>query len=76
MILIVLTLFTFLMGWLELTSSAVVTLILITTFAKAQLVIDYFMGLREVKFGYRVIPTIWLLIVISCIALAYFLPVA
>ena len=73
-ILILLTLFAFLLGWLELISSTLVVILLITTFIKGQLVIDYFMGLKNTSLKYRLIPSLWLALVISFIALAYFLP--
>ncbi|MCD6173692.1 MAG: cytochrome C oxidase subunit IV family protein [Sulfurimonas sp.] len=69
------TIFAFLLGWLKLVSLIGVGILLFTTFLKGQLVIDYFMGLNEVELKYRVIPTIWLGIVISLIAVAYYLPV-
>ncbi|MCD4667181.1 MAG: cytochrome C oxidase subunit IV family protein [Sulfurimonas sp.] len=69
------TLFAFLLGWLKLVSLIGVAILLLTTFIKGQLVIDYFMGLNEVELKYRVIPTIWLGVVILLIAVAYYLPV-
>jgi len=74
LILIALTLFAFLLGWLELMSSVMVIILLITTFIKGQLVIDYFMGLKNTHLKYRLIPTLWLTVVVSLIALAYFFP--
>ena len=73
--LVVFTIFAFLVGWLELISSLVVIILLITTFIKGQLVIDYFMGLKDVETKYRIIPTIWLVLVLFLIAIAYYLPV-
>jgi len=72
LVLIVFTLFAFLLGKLELVSSFMVGVLLFTTFVKAQLVIDYFMGLKDVKGKYGFIPTIWLTLVISLIAVAYY----
>jgi hypothetical protein len=37
-------------------------------------VIDYFMDLREVSLKYRLIPTLWLMIVLSLIGVAYYFP--
>lgn len=71
--LILLTLFAFLAGWLELVGSIVVAFLLVTTFIKGQLVIDYFMGLKEVQFKYRAIPIIWLIFVLSLIGVAYYM---
>ena len=74
-ILIVLTIFAFLLGYLKYVSTALVAVLLLTTFLKGALVTDYFMGLKDVKLEYRLIPIIWLLVVISLIAVAYYLPV-
>ena len=74
MILVVLTIFAFSLGYLELVSSFVVGVLLVSTFVKGQLVIDYFMGLKNVELKYRLIPTVWLGVIISLVAIAYFLP--
>ena len=71
--LVLLTIFAFLSGWLGLVTSSIVSVLLITTFIKGQLIIDYFMGLKDVQFKYRVIPTIWLGFVITFIAIAYYI---
>lgn len=75
-ILVLLTLFAFLVGWLKLVNSLFVSILLVTTFIKGQLVSDYFMGLKEVTLKYRMIPTIWLFIVLTSIAIAYYLPIS
>ena len=75
-ILVFLTLFAFLVGWLKLVNSLFVSILLLTTFIKGQLVSEYFMGLKNVALNYRVIPTIWLVIVLSSIAIAYYLPIS
>jgi cytochrome c oxidase subunit IV len=72
--LILLSLFAFLLGYLELVGSVMVGVLLLSTFIKGQLVIDYFMGLKHVRVKYRIIPTLWLIIVLSSIAVAYYLP--
>ena len=74
--LVILTIFAYLLGYLKYVNASLVAVLLVTTFIKGQLVIDYFMGLKDVKLKYRLIPTIWLSIVISLIAVAYYLPVA
>ena len=74
--LVILTVFAYLLGVLKYISTTLVAALLITTFIKGQLVIDYFMGLKEVRLKYRLIPTLWLGVVISLIAVAYYLPVA
>lgn len=74
-VLMVLSIFAFLLGYLKLVSSSLVSVLLVSTFLKGQLVIDYFMGLNEVKFKYRIIPTLWLSIVLFLVAAAYYVPV-
>jgi hypothetical protein len=74
-VLIILTIFAYLLGELKLVDALIVGILLMTTFIKGQLVIDYFMGLKNVQLRYSIIPTLWLVIVISSIALAYFLPI-
>jgi len=72
-ILIALTIFAYLLGYLKYIDSALVSILLITTFIKGALVIEHFMGLKDVAFKYRVIPTLWLAFVLSAIAVAYYL---
>ena len=74
-ILIVLTVFAYLIGYLKYINTYLVAVLLLTTFIKAELVIDYFMDLKNVKLKYRLIPIIWLSVTISLIVLAYYLPV-
>ena len=74
-ILIILTIFAYLLGYLKLINSSLVAILLISTFIKGELLIDYFMGLKTVKLKYRLIPIIWLGTVLSLIAVAYYLPV-
>ena len=72
-ILVLLTIFAYLLGYLELIDTSLVAVLLGTTFIKGALVSDYFMGLREVSFKYRMIPVVWLFIVILLIGVAYYL---
>ena len=72
-VLIVLTLFAYLLGKLHLANGFMVGVLLFSTFIKGQLVIDYFMGMKNVSLKYRLIPTIWLFVVISSIAVSYYL---
>jgi len=69
-----LTLFAFLIGWFKLTSLTIISALLISTFIKGQLISDFFMDLRNVKFKYRIIPTIWIFSVLSIIAIFYYNP--
>ena len=73
--LVILTLFAYLLGYLKYITTTLVAVLLITTLVKGQLVIDYFMDLKEVRLKYRLIPSIWLFTVLSLIATAYYLPV-
>jgi len=74
-ILVILTLFAFLIGYLEFVNETLVVVLLVSTIIKGELIIEYFMGLKDVSLSYRLIPTVWLLTVVSLIALAYFLPI-
>ncbi len=71
-ILIFFTIFAYLLGKLELINTLLVGVLLFTTFIKGQLVIDYFMGLKNVSYKYRFIPTLWLVLVLSLVAVAYY----
>jgi len=70
--LVFLTVFAFLLGYLKLLSQTLFALLLVTTFIKGQLIIDYFMGLKDVALSYRLIPTIWLFLILSLTAIAYY----
>lgn len=69
--LIFLTTLTFILGKVELSPYFFIALILLTTFIKGQLVIDFFMGLKDVKLKYRLIVSLWLSIVIILIGMAF-----
>ncbi len=71
-ILIFFTIFAYLLGKLELINTLLVGVLLVTTFIKGQLVIDYFMGLKNVSYKYRFIPTLWLTLILSLVAAAYY----
>ena len=62
----------FILGWFEIVSSFFISVLLISTFLKGYFVIDYFMGLSEVTLRYRLIPTIWLSVVIVSVAITYY----
>lgn len=71
--LVLLTLFAFLSGWFGFVGPIVVFVLLVTTFIKGQLIVDYFMGLKDVQFKYRVIPIAWLIFVLFFIGIAYYM---
>ena len=73
-VLVLLSTFAFVMGYFEFMNSSIVGFLLLSTFIKGHLVIEYFMGLKEVTLKYRLIPTLWLLFVLTGIAVAYYLP--
>jgi cytochrome c oxidase subunit 4 len=75
-ILLLLTYFAYCLGYLEYISKYLVASLLMTTFVKGQLVIDNFMGLKDVRLKYRMIPVVWLGITIVLITLAYYLPIS
>ncbi len=72
-ILVILTIFAYLLGYLKYINTFFVAILLLSTFIKGQLVIDYFMGLRKVQLKYRIIPSLWLGIIIILIAVVYYL---
>jgi len=72
-VLVILTLFAYLLGYLQLIDTSLVAVLLGTTFIKGSLVSEYFMGLENVDVKYRIIPLIWLFVVIILIAIAYYL---
>jgi len=72
-ILVALTIFAFIIGFFKLASFFIIGVLLISTFIKGGLVIEYFMGLGEIKGKFRYIPTIWLAVIISIISAGYYL---
>ena len=69
------SIFAFSLGYFGIINHFFVAILLLTTFIKGQLVIDYFMGLKSVKLGYRLIPSIWLFVVLLVIGMSYYLPI-
>ncbi len=53
-ILILLTIFAFIFGGFELGNMTIVGVILLSTIIKSQIVIDYFMGLHQVRWRWRI----------------------
>ena len=74
-ILILLTLFSFSLGWFKLLTVGSFFVLLLTVFIKGQLISDHFMGLKETKKAYRFIPSIWLLVTLLLVAIAYYTPI-
>jgi len=73
-ILVLLTLLSFSLGWFKLLSSSALALLILTIFIKGQLISEYFMELKETQGIYRFIPTIWLLLMLTLISLSYYIP--
>lgn len=71
LILISLTIFAFVVGELELGGITIVIIILVSTFIKGQMIVDYFMGLHQVRWKWRLIIYTWLLLVTGMIGFAY-----
>ena len=71
--LVLFTIFTFSLGWFELLSKLAIGMLLITTFIKGHLVIEYFMGLNEVEGKHRYIASVWLAVIILFIGLGYYI---
>jgi hypothetical protein len=69
--LVSLSLFAYVMGQVEHFPKLFSILLLLGTLVKGQLIIDYFMGLKEVRLKYRLIPTVWLGIILFLVAFAY-----
>ena len=72
-ILVFLTTLTFMLGKIEFSSYIFISLLLLTTFIKGQLVIDFFMDLKYVSSKYRLIVILWLFTVIVLIGLIFFI---
>ncbi|MCW9024306.1 MAG: cytochrome C oxidase subunit IV family protein [Gammaproteobacteria bacterium] len=72
-ILMLLTLAVLFIGQAGLGGTTVVCILLISTFVKTQMVADYFMGLKRTRLIWRAIVTVYLLLVMSLIGLAYWL---
>ena len=74
-LLFLLTSITLFLGSSNSFTSTFTIIVLITTIAKGQLIIDYFMGLKNVKLKYRLFVSLWLLIVVGLIGLSFILPI-
>ena len=72
-ILVILTVFAYLLGYLNLINTSLVAVLIFTTFIKGFLVSDYFMGLKDVDTKYRLIPILWLIVISFLVGVAYYL---
>ena len=73
LVLVGLTLAMLTVGQMGLSGGNVVTLLLVATLMKTQLVADMFMGLRQSRLLWRMIVTVYLISVIGLIGLAWWL---
>ena len=73
--LFLLTSFTLFLGNSQSFDFTFIAVILIIAVIKGQIIIDYFMGLKNVELKYRMILSIWLLFIMTFIGIAYFLPI-
>ncbi len=73
LILLGLTLAMLAVGKAGLGGTGIVSLLLLSTLLKTQLVADYFMGLKRASLLWRAIVTVYLLLVVGTIGLAYWL---
>ena len=71
---LLLTTLTYILGKNKEFTFTFISIVLLTTFIKGQIIIDYFMELKYVDLKYRLFLIIWLLFVISLIALLYLFP--
>lgn len=71
LVLVLLTIATWLAGRYGLVTPAIVPVLLGSVLVKGQLVASHFMGLRAVRAPWRWMVTIWLCLVVALIGLAY-----
>lgn len=74
-LLFVLTSITLFLGESTLSGLSFIIVVLFVSFLKGGLIIDYFMELKHVSFGYRFAVIFWLFIIVSVIGIAYTLPI-
>ena len=72
LVLIVMTIITFLIGYLDIVNPYVVGILCISILLKGYLISEHFMGLGKVSYTYRIIPIVWLFIVLLLIGYAYY----
>jgi hypothetical protein len=66
-----LTVFAFILGKISSISNFMIIILLLSTLIKGYLIIDYFMGLKEVRAKYRFIPILWLVLVLGGIGFSF-----
>jgi heme/copper-type cytochrome/quinol oxidase subunit 4 len=73
LILIILTFLAFFIGLTEVSSAWFVVVLLLSTFIKGKMIIDYFMGMNEYESRWNNFPTLWLGLVVLVTVGIYFL---
>jgi heme/copper-type cytochrome/quinol oxidase subunit 4 len=73
LILIILTFLAFFIGLTEVSSAWFVVVLLLSTFIKGKMIIDYFMGMNEYASRWNNFPTLWLGLVVLVTVGIYFL---
>jgi cytochrome c oxidase subunit 4 len=71
LVMVLLTVTTYLLGRLDLVGPTVVPVLLGTVAVKGQLLASHFMGLRTVRSPWRWVVTVWLFMIVALIGLAY-----
>jgi hypothetical protein len=71
-ILIMLSVMAYVIGYLEFFNRLFVLILLISTFFKGKLVLDYFMELKTTSLIFRMLPSLWLFFVVTLIGVAYY----
>lgn len=74
-ILLMLSLLSYILGWLDTQSWFVFTLLLIA-FLKGKYIIEYFMELKTTSLLYRMIPLGWLFLILLIIGVCYYVPIS
>lgn len=70
-VLILLTILTLFIGETGLAGKNIILIILAVTFFKVQMIVDYFMGLYKVRWGWQVAMFSWSFLVLSLIGVAF-----
>lgn len=70
-VLMLFTILTLFMGETGFEGKNIILIILIVTFFKVQMIVDHFMGLRNVKWMWQMIMFSWSFLVLSLIGVAF-----
>lgn len=70
-VLVALTLVGYWIGEIGMSGLTALSILLSAAFIKGQLVISYFMEMREAPSSWKWIPTVWMVLVLGAIAITY-----